>query len=71
GTLHQTWSRIGVQPRVDTYGQRKTAHVFGAVSLEDKPRFIYDFADVFHGASYLEFLKQVVRRSQPLLSHHR
>jgi len=63
GTLHQTWSRIGVQPRVDTYGQRKTAHVFGAVSLEDKPRFIYDFADVFNGASSLEFLKQVVRRS--------
>ena len=63
GTLHQTWSRIGVQPRVDTYGQRKTAHVFGAVSLEKKPRFIYDFADVFNGASYLEFLKQVVRRS--------
>ena len=51
GTLHQTWSRIGVQPRVDTYGQRKTAHVFGAVSLEKKPRFIYDFADVFNGAT--------------------
>jgi len=63
GTLHQTSSRIGVQPRVDTYGQRKTAHVFGAVSLEKKPRFISDFADVFNGASYLEFLKQVVRRT--------
>ena len=30
GTLHQTWSRVGVQPRVATRGERKTAHVFGA-----------------------------------------
>jgi hypothetical protein len=33
GTLHRTWSRVGVQPRVDTYGMRKTGHVFGAISL--------------------------------------
>lgn len=44
GTLHRTWSRVGVQPRVDTYGQRKTAHVFGAVSLEEAA-FAYEFAD--------------------------
>jgi hypothetical protein len=31
GTLHQTWSRIGIQPRVDTFGERKTAHVYGAI----------------------------------------
>lgn len=30
GILHQTWARIGVQPHVDTYGMRKTAHVFRA-----------------------------------------
>ena len=35
GTLHQTWSPIGVQPRVPTYGLRKTAHVFGAVAVDD------------------------------------
>jgi hypothetical protein len=40
GTLHQTWSRIGNQPRVDTYGLRKTAHVFGAVTL-DQADFTY------------------------------
>lgn len=39
GTLHRTWSRVGVQPRVDTFGTRKTAHVFGALSLEAHPRF--------------------------------
>jgi hypothetical protein len=22
GSLHRTWARVGVQPQVDTYGQR-------------------------------------------------
>ena len=38
GTLHRTWARVGQQPHVDTFGQRKTAHVFGVVTLEDRPR---------------------------------
>jgi hypothetical protein len=25
GTLHRTWARVGKQPRVDTFGERKTA----------------------------------------------
>lgn len=52
GTLHQTWAKIGVQPRVDTFGMRKTAHVFGAISLEARPRFHYDFAPVFNGRTF-------------------
>lgn len=64
GTLHQTWSRVGVQPRVDTFGERKTAHVFGAVSLEKRPRFLYAFADVFNARTFLTFLQQIVRRSR-------
>ncbi len=64
GTLHQTWSRVGCQPRVDTYGLRKTAHVFGMVTVEKKPKFIHRFADVFNGITFLEFLKEVVRRSR-------
>ena len=64
GTLHRTWSRIGVQPRVDTFGARKTAHVFGAISLERRPRFHYQFAPVFNALTFLGFLKQVVRRSR-------
>lgn len=59
GTLHQTWARIGQQPRVDTYGQRKTAHVFGAVNLATA-NFHYRFADVFNGSTFFEFLKQIV-----------
>ena len=64
GTLHQTWSRVGVQPRVDTYGQRKTAHVFGAVSL-DEAAFAYAFADVFNGTTFYQFLLRLVRRFSP------
>lgn len=63
GTLHQTWARIGTQPRVDTYGERKTAHVYGAISIELRPRFMFAFAIKFNGATFLVFLKQLVRRS--------
>lgn len=64
GTLHQTWSRVGVQPRVDTFGQRKTAHVFGAVTLEDAD-FTYRFADVFNGHTFHGFLLQLVNKYAP------
>lgn len=64
GTLHQTWARVGVQPRVDTFGMRKTAHVFGAVSLEARPRFHYQFAPVFNAQTFLAFLQHLVRRSR-------
>jgi transposase len=64
GTLHVTWSRVGVQPRVDTFGLRKTAHVYGAVSVERRPRFLYQFAAVFNGTTFLGFLKELVRRSR-------
>ena len=64
GTLHQTWARVGQQPHVDTFGQRKTAHVFGVVTLEDKPRFRFQFAKVFNGTTFLVFLKHLVRYSR-------
>ena len=64
GTLHQTWSRVGVQPRVDTFGMRKTAHVFGALSLEQRPRLHYLFAEVFNAQTFLGFLKHIVHRSR-------
>lgn len=50
---------MGVKPRVDTYGQRKTAHVFGALSL-DKAAFHYAFADVFNGHTFHQFLVALV-----------
>jgi transposase len=63
GTLHSTWSRVGNQPRVDTFGARKTAHIFGAISLE--ARFSYQFADVFNGHTFLSFLKHLVAQYAP------
>jgi transposase len=64
GSLHRTWARVGVQPHVDTFGLRKTAHVFGAVSLEQRPHFHYLFAPVFNGDTFLLFLKHLVKRSR-------
>jgi len=64
GTLHRTWARVGHQPHVDTFGMRKTAHVFGALSLEPRPRFYYLFADVFKAVTFLLFLKKLVRHSR-------
>jgi transposase len=61
GTLHRTWARVGQQPHVDTFGMRKTAHVFGAISLEESPRFHYMFAPVFKATTFLDFLKKLVR----------
>jgi transposase len=64
GTLHRTWARVGQQPHVDTFGLRKTAHVFGAISLEEQPRFRYLFATVFNAQTFLGFLKKIVRYSR-------
>lgn len=64
GSLHRTWARVGVQPHVDTFGQRKTAHVFGAVSLAQLPHLHYLFAPVFNADTFLMFLKHLVKRSR-------
>lgn len=64
GTLHQTWSRVGVQPRVDTFGLRKTAHVYGTVTLEDAD-FTFRFAEVFNGQTFFVYLKQLVAKYSP------
>ena len=64
GTLHRTWARVGQQPHVDTFGMRKTAHIFGAMSLSTKPKFHYQFAPVFNANTFLGFLKQLVRYSR-------
>jgi len=61
GTLHHTWAPVGQQPRVDTFGLRKAAHVYDAVSI-DAARFTFQFASVFNAETYLAFLKLLVTR---------
>lgn len=46
---------------MDTYGTRKTAHVFGAVSL-DSARSTFQFAHVFNGTTFHDFLRLLVQR---------
>ena len=64
GTLHRTWSRKGVQPRVPTYGLRKTAHVFGAIALDDGA-LSFQFAPVFNGHTFHEFCVLLVAQYAP------
>ena len=59
--MHRTWSRVGCQPRVDTFGARKTAHLFAAVSL-DTAQFTFQFAEVFNAGTFLTFLKRLVAK---------
>ncbi len=60
GSLHQTWAPVGQQPQVDTFGNRNTAHVYGAIEVAEAPKFHYQFAEKFNGATYLVFLKALV-----------
>jgi hypothetical protein len=59
--LHRTWARVGCQPSIDTYGQRRTAHLYGTIGLKDAS-FTYWFADVFNGHTFWAFLKRLVRK---------
>lgn len=42
---------------------RKTAHVYGALSLEARPRFRFQFADKCNARTFLAFLILLVRHS--------
>jgi transposase len=46
---------------VDTFGQRKTAHLYGAIELSNG-RFTYSFADVFNGTTFWTFLRRLVAK---------
>lgn len=46
---------------MDTRGERKTAHVYGAISLYEAS-FHFAFATVFNGYTFLRFLQRLVRR---------
>jgi transposase len=64
GTLHQTWAPVGQQPRVDTYGLRKTAHLYATIRLTDAD-FTYWFSSVFNGHTFWAFLERLVAKYAP------
>jgi hypothetical protein len=59
--LHRTWAHVGCQPSIDTYGQRRTAHLYGTIGLKDAS-FTYWFAVVFNGHTFWAFLKRLVSK---------
>jgi hypothetical protein len=55
---------LAVQPRVNAFGLRKTAHVFGAISL-DEASFTFQFSDIFNGHTFHQFLDRLVDTYAP------
>lgn len=62
--MHRTWAPIGHQPRVDTYGIRKTAHLYATIELWDA-EFTYWFSPVFNGGTFWAFLRRLVSKYSP------
>ena len=55
---------MGQQPRVDTYGLRKTAHLYATIGLADAD-FTYWFSPVFNGNTFWAFLKRLIAKYAP------
>ena len=55
---------MGQQPRVATDGQRKTAHLYATIELNDAD-FTYWFSPVFNGNTFWLFLKRLVAKYAP------
>ena len=62
--MHHTWALVGQQPRVDTYGLRKTAHLYATIELNEAD-FTYWFSPVFNGETFWVFLKRLVTKYAP------
>ena len=63
-TLFRTWSRVGKQPEIPTYGQRNTQHVFGAINVP-QGHFLYQFSEKCNGETFLYFLERVLKSFYP------
>lgn len=64
-TLFQTWSRLGCQPQIRSYGQKQTQHVFGGIRIPQGD-FFYRFAKICNGHSFRIFLGALLQALYPL-----
>ncbi|MDM8555384.1 IS630 family transposase [Desulfococcaceae bacterium HSG7] len=68
GSLARTWAPKGRQPVVKTGGKRKGLKMFGAIEFDGGGFEYSECDDKFNGASYIVFLKQVLKKySCPVL----
>lgn len=64
GSLGRTWAPIGKQPKIKTTGKRKALKMFGAIELFSGKFRYMETEKKFNGASYIEFLKVLVRNAR-------
>jgi transposase len=64
GTTSRTWMEKGKDGlrEVMSKAARESIKVFGAVTVEENPRFHFRIAEVFNAVTFLGFLKQLVRQ---------
>ena len=60
-SLHATWSEVGKQKQVPTYGHHASVTLFGAVNAVTG-ELVYQTANSCKQENFLSFLKQVLKR---------
>jgi transposase len=69
GTIARTWALKGVGAEVISKPCRKSMKVFGAVTVEAKPRFNFRFSKVFNSDTFLAFLQHIARHYEGAKIH--
>lgn len=64
GTLSYTWAKKGSQPVVKTSGIRKSYKVFGLIEYFSGRFFSKGYEGRLNSKSYIEFLKEVMKRTR-------
>jgi transposase len=64
GTISRGWMLRGHKEgkEVKSKGIRKSAKVFGTITVTDKPKFHFMFVKVYNALTFIKFLKQLVRQ---------
>jgi transposase len=61
GSISRTWAVCGKGCEVLSKPCRESMKVFGALTVQENPRFHFQFVDVFNKETFLSFLKRIVR----------
>ncbi len=61
GTIHRTWAPRGKGTVVDSKPCRRSVKSYGAISLENKPRWHFRFSERFNAKSFVAYLSQILR----------
>lgn len=63
GTKVRTWAMVGIGYEVKTEPCKRSVKVFGAVTVEDMPKWHFRFVPGFNAETFLTFLQQLIRHA--------